>query len=115
MPLDDTRAADLGVLVASSVSTVNHEGYVRLRVINPNLHRVRIPLLSPIARFIVDPILLGLHTPFTTEEIMKKVNINPALSAADVKTTESMISKVRRLFQEKLGYAHGYKCRRGAV
>ena len=41
---------------------------------------------------------------------MKKVNINPALSAADVKATESMISKVRRLFQEKLGYAHGYKC-----
>jgi len=79
-------------------------------VINPNLQRVRIPLLSPIARFIVDPILLGLHTPFTTEEIMKKVNINPALSAADVKATESMISKVRRLFQEKLGYAHGYKC-----
>ena len=110
LPLDDTRAADLGVLVAAGAATVNNDGYVKIRVINPNLHKVRIPLLSPIARFIVDPVLLGLDTPFTTAEIMDKVKINPDLSPADVQLVEQMIHKVRRLFQERLGYAHGYKC-----
>ena len=109
-PLDDTRAADLGVLVAAGVGTVNSDGYVNVRLINPHLHKVRIPLLSPVARFIVDPVLLGLDTPFTTTEIMGKVNINPDLEPENVKLVEQMISKVRRLFQERLGYAHGYKC-----
>ena len=108
LPLEDERYGDLGVLVAPSVQTPV-DGYVRVRVINTSQRPVSIPVLAPMARFIVDPTIAGTDLEFTVEEIVSQVNTDDTITAEDRAHLIEMLSTRRRLFSTLLGWAHGFK------
>ena len=109
LPLEDARADELGVLMAPALVQPDQYGMVPMRVINPSTKPVMIPLLTPVARFMVDPKVSGADVKFSVEEIMKKCHIDDVSSEADLQLIRRMISKRRRLFSDTLGVAHGYK------
>ena len=109
LPLEDERLGDLGVLLAPVLTRPNEEGYIPVRVINPSLRPVIIPVLTPVGRFIVDPRIAGSDIEFTTEEIMQRINIDADCSEKDLELIRKMIEPRRRIFASTLGWAHGYQ------
>ena len=107
-PLEDSRSKDLGVLVTPGIYTVSETGYVRISVINLNRRAIRIPLLTPIARYVVDPTVWNTDLKHTTEEILTQVHFNPELTDMELGDVRQMIESRRRLFND-LGWAQGYK------
>ena len=109
LPLEDERLEGLGVLVAPSISAIDSDGYTTVRVINPTQQPVTLALLTPIARFIVDPRISGNDLEFTTDEIIERVKVPDDLSEDERLHVRHMIAGRRRLFATTLGWAHGYK------
>ena len=109
LPLEDERLQDLGVLVAPSVSTIDSDGYCTVRVINPSLQPIVLPLLTPLARFVVDPRVSGADLEFETDEILELIHLPPDITEAEREYARKMIASRRRLFATTLGWAHGYK------
>ena len=107
-PLGDGRERELGVLVASGIANVDQQGYVKIRVVNTSRKPVRIPLLTPLARFIVDPEIKRLDTQYNTSEIMNEIHVNPEVEPRRA-AIMAFLEPRRRLFSNELGYAHAYK------
>ncbi|KAL1508455.1 hypothetical protein AB1Y20_004558 [Prymnesium parvum] len=63
-------------------------------------------MLTPIARFIIDPKSDDSDIQFTTEEILEKINIEENCTAEDRAKIAKMLASRRRLFATKLGWAH---------
>ena len=76
LPLDDSRVDSVGVLVCPALVTPE-DGHVWVKVVNPSTRPVNIPLLQPIARFIVDPVIGGKDLEYTVDEIMEQIHIDP--------------------------------------
>ena len=108
LPLEDSRIESLNVLVAPAL-VVPENGYVYIKVINTSTHPVNIPLLQPVARFIVDPTIGGRNLEFTLDEIMDQINVDSSCTDEDKQHIREMLSTRRRLFASVLGWAHGYK------
>ena len=108
-PLEDERRQDLGVLVAPTLQRVDNKGYVMCRAVNMSKKSVRIPLLTPVARFQIDPRVYNIDYEFTVDEIVERVNVADDLNAEELAGVRAMLAKRRALFRSKLGYAHGYK------
>ena len=109
LPLNDAQYGDLGVLLSPCLVRPDKTGTVWIKVLNPSRQAVRIPLLSPLARFIADPHIMPPPTEFNAEEVMTKINVNSEHGPEALKKIEAMCAKHLRLFSTKLGYAHGYK------
>ncbi len=99
------------MVVAPSIAVPDKDGYVDVQVINAGVHPIRIPLLTPVARFIVDPRVTEVDLEFTTAEILEKINVPDDLSPENRIMLTDMIASRRRLFATTLGWAHGYKQR----
>ena len=111
LPLEDERAGDLGVLVAPTLQTVDKQGYVTMRVINMGGEEVRIPQLTAMARFVIDPREYVESLEYTTQQVLESCHIDPCHDEAARALIKQMLSSRRRLFRSELGraYAHGYK------
>ena len=109
MPLEDETEADLGVLVAPALVSVNAKGTVPCQVINLGRKPVRIPLLRRLARFQVDPRVYSVQYEKTTEEIINEIHIGEDLTELDIQNLRAMLEKRRALFRTRLCLAHGYK------
>ena len=109
VPLDDQRATDLGVHVHSTIMKPDKDGYIDVVLTNTTGREREVPMLSAVGRFMVDPTVEGRDIEFTTDEIMKLINIDPDASDDDLQLIREMIEPNRRLFATQLGYAHGYK------
>ena len=105
LPLEDAQRVELGVLVAPTIETPSEDGFIVAMVINPTREAVRIPLLTPVARFIIDPQLSGPETEFNVDEVMERVHIGPQ-AADDRAKIRDMLRKRLSLFRTKLGYTH---------
>ena len=106
LPLEDPTQRDLGVLVAPTIEHPDSSGYITAMVINPTRSRVRIPLLTPCARFVIDPELSGPEVEFSVEEAMAKLGSIGPKAEADLEKCRKMISKRLSLFRTTLGYTH---------
>ena len=113
LPLEDERREDLGVLVAPTLQTVDKHGFVTCRVINMMNVDSRLPLLAPMARFVIDPKEYVEPLEFTVEKILASCRVDPCHGEAARKLIAQMLSSRRRLFRSELGraYAHGYQMR----
>ena len=109
LPLEDSRLGDLGVLLAPCLARPDADGYIPVRLINPSTRPISIPVLTPVARFIVDPSIAGADCEFTVDEILERINIEEDATEADREHIRQMVSPRRRLFATTLGWAHGYK------
>ena len=109
LPLEDERRTDPGVLVAPSLQRVSKEGYAMCRVINLAKTEVRLPLLTPLVRFQIDPRVYNVEYEHTTDEIIDKINVGHDLSTSERDQIKTMLETRRALFRSKLGYAHPYK------
>ena len=109
LPLEDERSADLGVLIAPTLQRVTKDGYAMCRAINTKSRKVRIPLLTPLARFQIDPRVYRIEHEFTADEIVEKINTAEDLSTSERAQVRQLVQTRRALFRTKLGYAHGYK------
>ena len=108
LPLEDASLPDLGVLVAPCVQKPTDDGFVWARVCNTSREEVSIPMLTPIARFIIDPRTQPLATEYDVDQVMAKINIGN-LSTADLAKCRSMLMHRLALFRSRLGYAHPMK------
>ena len=70
LPLEDERKEDIGIMVAPTLQRVTEDGYVTCRAINMHKEKKRIPLLTPIVRFQVDPRVFNVEYEYTTEEML---------------------------------------------
>ena len=68
-----------------------------------------IPLLTPVARFIVNPSVSGVDLAYSVDEILERVHLNTSITEEDREFVRSMLVSRRRLFSDKLGVAHGYR------
>ena len=109
VPLDDERREDLGVLIAPTLQNVGKDGTILLLAVNNDTKPKRIPMLTPCARFIVDPRVYDVQYEHTLEEIKEKVNIADDLTTSEFKQAERMLAARRALFRTTLGYAHPTK------
>jgi hypothetical protein len=109
LPLEDTRAADLGILVAPSIQRVDENGYAWCRGINLNKKAGRIPMLTPVVQFQVDPRVYNVSYEHTAEEILEKINLSDTLTDHERELVLDLVRTRRALFSSTLGYAHGYK------
>ena len=109
LPLEDERRTDPGVMIAPSLQRVDKDGYVRCWVINMQKKEVRLPLLTPLVRFQIDPRVFNIDYEYTPEEIIEKINVGTALSPPEKEKVLKMVSTRRALFRSTLGYAHPYK------
>ena len=109
LPLEDERREDIGVLIAPTIESVTKDGHAMCRAINMNKHKVRIPLLTPVVRFQVDPRIYGVEYEHTDQEIMEKINLSEDLTADERAQVLKLVGSRRALFQSHLGHAHGYK------
>ena len=100
---------DLKVLVCPSLVRSDAHGMVKIRVINTSNQPVVVPLLTPMARFIVNPKVSGADIQFSVDEILKRVNIHESATQEDRDLIREMIKSRRRLFSDVLGVAHGYR------
>jgi hypothetical protein len=66
-------------------------------------------MLTPVARFIVDPTISHADTSLKVDEILKRCNISEDVTEEDMKFIRRMILKRKRLFSDTLGVAHGYR------
>lgn len=55
LPLDDGRQRELGVVTCGGLDTPDEKGNMRVKVLNASTKPVYVPMLAPLARFIVDP------------------------------------------------------------
>ena len=109
LPLDDDRVHALPVMLSAGIYQPDAGGYVHLRVINPSQRPVRIAQLSALGRFIIDPAIKDADLEFTSEEIIKNVQLEPGCSHLQREDVLHMLQTRRRLFASKLGWAHGYQ------
>jgi hypothetical protein len=109
LPLEDERREDIGVLIAPTLEKVTKDGYAYCRAINMSDKKVRIPLLTPVVRFQVDPRVYNIEHEHTAEEIMEKIQLADDLTAEERNSVLNLIKARRALFRSKLGHAHGYK------
>ena len=107
LPLED--GTDLGVRVAPTLQRADKDGYVTVEIINTSQQKAVIPMLSRVARFIVDPSIAGTDLEFTVDEILEQVAVDSTLSEDDLDHVRTMLSTRRRLFATVLGWAHGFK------
>ena len=105
LPLESQEYGDLGVLVAACVTKADKDGYVWARVINLSKQPVNIPMLTPIARFVIDPDVGGVDAEFETAEIMDQVHIGPETKEEKAKIS-AMLDRRRSIFRTTLGYCH---------
>ncbi|MDC0525694.1 reverse transcriptase family protein [bacterium] len=108
LPLEDATLPDLGVLVAPCVQRPTEDGFVWARVVNTSREEVSIPMLTPIARFIIDPRTAPLATEYDVNQVMEKINIGK-LSDSDLAKCRAMLMRRLALFRSRLGYAHPMK------
>ena len=111
LPLEDARAPDLGLLIAPGLARPDKRGMVPIKVVNPSQEPKRIPVLTPLARFMVDPEISGAGIEYTTDEIMERINLPKDSTEEELQWIRHMINLRRRLFSSKLGVAHGYRAR----
>ena len=110
LPLEDSRVDDLRVLVAPAIVRPDAEGRVPIRVINLDpTQPVIIPLLTPVARFMVNPEISGVDTSLSVNAIMERCNIPENATEEDRTFIRRMILSRRKLFSDTLGVAHGYR------
>lgn len=109
LPLEDSRLRDLGVLVAPTLQRPDKDGYVYVRVVNPGTSPVVIPILEPIARFVVDPKISDMDLEFTVEQILEGIHLPRDNTDGDRNLVRLMLKYRRRLFSSKLGWAHAMK------
>ncbi|KAL1521795.1 hypothetical protein AB1Y20_021448 [Prymnesium parvum] len=83
LPLEDERRNDVGVAVSPGLYRPDENGMIHIRVVNASTRPVAIPMLTPIARFIIDPKSDDSDIQFTTEEILEKINIEENCTAED--------------------------------
>jgi len=111
LPLEDERRTDPGVLIAPSLQRVSKEGYARCRVINMHKQDKRLPLLTPLVRFQVDPRVYNISYEYTVDEIVDQIHVGSTLSEDERSKIHKMLSTRRALFRSTLGYAHPYKAK----
>ena len=109
LPLEDDRLNELGVMLAPCLARPDKDGYITVRLINPSLRPVVIPVLTPIGRFIVDPRIAGKDIEYTVDEIMERCSLEPGCTEEDRALIKEMIKPRRRIFASTLGWAHGYR------
>ena len=105
LPLEDSALPDLGVLVAPCVQKPTGDGYAWARVVNTSREAVSIPMLTPIARFIIDPRTSPLSTEYDIEQVMSKIHIGK-LDDSGLAKCRAMLERRLQLFRSQLGYAH---------
>ena len=105
LPIDDSTYGDLGLLVAPSVTKVDDEGFAYTRVINLKKKPRGVPLLAPVARFIIDPEIIESSYEYDTDEIMKMIHVGPEDASGRAKC-RALVETTRALFRSTLGYAH---------
>lgn len=75
--------------------------------LNMGKKQVRIPLLTPVARFQVDPRVYQVDHEFSIDEILEQVNVGEELGEAELEGLKAMLATRRALFRTTLRYAHG--------
>ena len=91
LPLEDERLQSLDILIAPSISKVDGSGYTTVRGVNPHNRPVTVPLLTQVARFIVDPRISGAGLEFTTDEIMERIHLPEGMSRDELQYVRHMI------------------------
>ena len=109
LPLEDERRTDPGVLIAPSLARVSKDGYAPCRVINMHKTDKRLPLLTPLVRFQIDPRVYNISYEYTVDEIIEKIHVGTDLNDEERAKVRTMLSTRRALFRSTLGYAHPYK------
>ena len=84
LPLDDFRVEDLGVLVSPGIYEVTEGGIIKIRVMDLGTRKVDITVLSPLARFIVDPQLGDMDLEFSVDEIFDMITVDRTRSTAEL-------------------------------
>ena len=110
-PLEDHRRESLGVIVVPEFVVPDRNGHVPITLINHSSRKRSLPLLAPLARYIINPEIGGTDLRFTVEEIIERVHIEPSFTKIDVEQLTEILTHRRRLFSDVLGWAHGYKLR----
>ncbi|KAL1508652.1 hypothetical protein AB1Y20_004748 [Prymnesium parvum] len=109
LPLEDERREDVGVAVSPGMYRPDAKGMIHIRVVNASLRPVAIPMLTPLARFMIDPRQGDKDVEFSVGEILKHINIDPSCSDEDRGKIAKMLASRRRLFATKLGWAHAIR------
>jgi hypothetical protein len=105
MPLESSDYGDLGVLVSPVLVSPDKDGMVPCRVINVSTEPITIPMLTPVARFMVNPTKAGVDVEYETAEIMEKVHIG-VQDPEDLALIAKMLDDRRSLFRSTLGHCH---------
>ena len=105
VPLEAAEYGDLGVMLAPCLGVPDKDGFMECVLINLSREVVPVSMLSPIARFVIDPELGGPEVEFTSAEIMKLCHIGPD-DQMDKAKIAKMLSTRRSLFRSALGHCH---------
>ena len=109
LPLDDERADELGVFIAPALCEPDADGNVTFKCINTSTQRVPISQGTALARFVLDPTVEDRDMEFSTDEIMRLINIDPDATEDDLIYIRAMVAERRRLFKSTIGWAHMFK------
>jgi hypothetical protein len=104
LPLDTTDYGELDVLVCPTMAMPDKDGMLPVGVMNLQGQAVSIPMLTPIARFVIDPELSGIEVEFETADIMDKCHVGPK-GTSDRKIIAETLSKRRSIFRSELGHS----------
>ena len=105
----DVRS-DIGVLVSHGLERVRPDGTVPVKIINPHHRKVTLPIMTPLVRFTVDPMIAQVEPEFDADSIMKQVNIGPEVTEEMRAQIAQMIEPRRKVVASVPGYAQGLKC-----
>ena len=108
-PLMDTRC-DVGIMIQPGLCKVAADGFVPVTVVNPLHRRVVIPLMTPLAHFVLAPDVVMPEPEFTVDEVMASINLGPELTQEDRDLLREMLKTRLAVFASKPGYAHGVQC-----
>ena len=108
-PLEGEGFHTTNILVQPALVRPTADGYVPIGVINTTMRDLPVPVLTPLAYFVVNPSIANQDVQYTVEEILQKIKVAGNLSQEQLSDVKAALADVRRLFSTKLGYAHGYK------
>ena len=106
VPFPDPK---LRVNAIPNTVVLDESGMMDIELVNVSDREASVGTLARLGEFIVDPRVSGLDIEYSIDEVLEKVNLPEHPTEEGMRHIRLMISKTRRFYSSKLGYAHGYK------